>query len=63
MIEEQLAESLKRSRADEEAQRQEVERANKSRKTEGEISSAKERYLARKRAAEEEKKKAAMQGS
>ncbi|KAI5465596.1 coiled-coil domain-containing protein 55-domain containing protein [Mariannaea sp. PMI_226] len=60
MIEEQLAESLKRSREDEEAQRQEVERANKSRKTEGEISSAKERYLARKRAAEEEKKKAAM---
>ncbi|KAH6896549.1 coiled-coil domain-containing protein 55-domain containing protein [Thelonectria olida] len=63
MLEEQLEQSLKRSREDEEAQRQEVERANKSRKTEGEISSAKERYLARKRAAEEEKKKAAAQGN
>ena len=56
MLEEQLEESLKRSREAEEAQREEVERASKSRKTEGEISSAKERYLARKRAAEEAKK-------
>ncbi|KAF4444569.1 coiled-coil domain-containing 55 [Fusarium acutatum] len=58
MIEEQLEQSMKRSRDDEAAQREEVERASKSRKTEGEISSAKERYLARKRAAEEAKKAA-----
>ena len=56
MLEDQLEESLKRSREQEAAQREEVERASKSRKTEGEISSAKERYLARKRAAEEAKK-------
>ncbi|POR37221.1 Nuclear speckle splicing regulatory protein 1-like protein [Tolypocladium paradoxum] len=57
MMEEQLELSMKRSRETKEAQRQEVERAAKSRKTEGEISSAKERYLARKRAAEEAKSK------
>lgn len=56
MLAEQLEQSMKRSREDDEAQRQEVERLAKSRKTEGEISSAKERYLARKRAAEEAKK-------
>lgn len=56
---EQLEQSMKRSREDAGAQRQEAERSAKSRKTEGEISSAKERYLARKRAAEEEKKGAA----
>ncbi|KAK5990062.1 hypothetical protein PT974_08325 [Cladobotryum mycophilum] len=59
MLEEQLEQSLKRSRTEEEEKKEEVERAAKSRKTEGEISSAKERYLARKKAAEEEKKKAA----
>ncbi|UPK90674.1 hypothetical protein LCI18_001609 [Fusarium solani-melongenae] len=59
MLAEQLEQSMKRSREEEASQREEVERAAKSRKTEGEISSAKERYLARKRAAEEEKKKAA----
>ncbi|KAL7901021.1 coiled-coil domain-protein 55 domain-containing protein [Trichoderma sp. SZMC 28014] len=59
MLADQLEASLKRSREATEAQREEVERAAKTRKTEGEISSAKERYLARKRAAEEEKKKAA----
>ncbi|KAI1027171.1 hypothetical protein LB504_007689 [Fusarium proliferatum] len=58
MIEEQLELSMKRSRDEEAAQREEAERASKSRKTEGEISSAKERYLARKRAAEEAKKAA-----
>ncbi|KAF5690057.1 coiled-coil domain-containing protein [Fusarium circinatum] len=58
MIEEQLEQSMKRSRDEEAAQREEAERASKSRKTEGEISSAKERYLARKRAAEEAKKAA-----
>ncbi|KAF4466839.1 coiled-coil domain-containing 55 [Fusarium albosuccineum] len=59
MMAEQLEQSLKRSREEEATQREEVERAAKSRKTEGEISSAKERYLARKKAAEEEKKKKA----
>ncbi|UKZ51951.1 hypothetical protein TrVGV298_005718 [Trichoderma virens] len=59
MLAEQLEVSLKRSREAEEAKREEVERAAKTRKTEGEISGAKERYLARKRAAEEEKRKAA----
>ncbi|KFA68836.1 hypothetical protein S40285_01208 [Stachybotrys chlorohalonatus IBT 40285] len=58
MLAEQLEQSMKRSREEEEAQRQEVERATKSRKTEGEISSARERYLARKKAAEEAKRNA-----
>ncbi|KAF5012605.1 hypothetical protein FDECE_1338 [Fusarium decemcellulare] len=62
MLAEQLEQSLKRSREEEATQREEVERAAKSRKTEGEISSAKERYLARKKAAEEEKKKKAAGG-
>ncbi|KAL7789918.1 coiled-coil domain-protein 55 domain-containing protein [Trichoderma ceciliae] len=59
MLAEQLEASLKRSREAEEAKREDAERAAKTRKTDGEISSAKERYLARKRAAaeEEEKKK------
>ncbi|KAI1324885.1 hypothetical protein F5Y16DRAFT_379833 [Xylariaceae sp. FL0255] len=57
MLEAQLEQSLKRSIQEEEEERQKVERAAKSRKTEGDISSAKERYLARKKAAEEEKKK------
>ncbi len=56
MMEEQLEQSMKRALEEEESQKQEVERAAKSRKTDGEISSAKERYLARKRAAEEAKK-------
>ncbi|KAK7923290.1 coiled-coil domain-containing protein 55-domain containing protein [Apiospora marii] len=51
MMEAQLEESLKRSREHEAEEREKVERAAKSRKTEGEISSAKERYLARKAAA------------
>lgn len=59
MLAEQLEQASKRSREAAESQRDESERAAKSRKTKGEISSAKERYLARKRAAEEEKKKAA----
>ncbi|KAF1731834.1 Nuclear speckle splicing regulatory protein 1 [Beauveria bassiana] len=56
MMEEQLEQSMKRAYDDEEIKKQELERASKSRKTEGEISSAKERYLARKRAADEAKK-------
>lgn len=59
MLAEQLEASLKRTREVEEVKREEAERAAKTRKTEGEIMGAKERYLARKRAAEEEKKKAA----
>ncbi|KAM0334243.1 hypothetical protein ACHAQA_001265 [Verticillium albo-atrum] len=59
MLEQQLAESLKRSREEEEQEREKIESSSKSRKTEGEISSAKERYLARKREAEEAKKKKA----
>jgi len=56
MLEAQLAETLKRSREEEEAEKAKIELVVKSRKTEAEISSAKERYLARKRAAEEAKK-------
>ncbi|CAI4217942.1 unnamed protein product [Parascedosporium putredinis] len=59
MLEEQLAESLKRSREEEEEERQKtVEKLTKSTKTDTDISSARERYLARKRQMEEEKKKA-----
>ncbi|KAL5604473.1 hypothetical protein BROUX41_002442 [Berkeleyomyces rouxiae] len=57
MIEEQLAESLKRAREEEEQERQKIEAMTKSRKTSSDVSSAKERYLARKRAAEEAKNK------
>ncbi|KXH30780.1 coiled-coil domain-containing protein 55 [Colletotrichum simmondsii] len=57
MLEAQLEAALKRSREEEDAEREKVERVTKTRKTEGEISSAKERYLARKREAEEAKKK------
>ncbi|KAI1118019.1 hypothetical protein F5Y14DRAFT_400855 [Nemania sp. NC0429] len=57
MIEAQLEQTLKRSLEQEQEEQQKVERAAKSRKTESDISSAKERYLARKKQAEEEKKK------
>ena len=56
MLEAQLEETLKRSREEEEKEREKVELVAKSRKTEADISSAKERYLARKKAAEEAKK-------
>ncbi|KAB5558478.1 coiled-coil domain-containing protein 55 [Coniochaeta sp. 2T2.1] len=56
MLETQLEESLKRAREEEEEEKKKVELVAKSRKTEADISSAKERYLARKRAAEEAKK-------
>ncbi|KAK8202179.1 hypothetical protein M8818_005705 [Zalaria obscura] len=56
LMEQQLAESAKRAADDEAEERRKLEHAAKSRKTETEISSAKERYLARKRAAELEKK-------
>ncbi|KAI1417587.1 coiled-coil domain-containing protein 55-domain containing protein [Hypoxylon sp. FL1857] len=63
MLEAQLEQSLKRSMQEEEEERQKVERASKSRKTESDVSSARERYLARKREAEEAKKKAAAEKS
>lgn len=56
MLEAQLEQALKRSREEEEEERKKVELESKSRKTATDISSAKERYLARKRAAEEAKK-------
>ncbi|KAI7787944.1 coiled-coil domain-containing protein 55 [Diaporthe eres] len=62
MLEEQLEQSLKRAREEEEEERKKVEQETKSRKTESDISSAKERYLARKRAAEEAKKNAPQDG-
>ncbi|KAK4962340.1 hypothetical protein LTR28_004522, partial [Elasticomyces elasticus] len=51
MMEEQLAEAQKRAAEDEAEELAKRERAAKSRKTETEIGSAKERYLARKAAA------------
>ncbi|KAH8805573.1 putative nuclear speckle splicing regulatory protein 1 like protein [Xylogone sp. PMI_703] len=56
MLEAQLEQMTKRALEQEDDERQKIERASKSRKTEGEIMSAKERYLARKREAEEAKK-------
>jgi hypothetical protein len=56
MIEEQLATAAKRAADDEAEEQRKLEHASKSRKTEVDIGSAKERYLARKRAAEEAKK-------
>lgn len=57
MMEAQLEQATKRALEDEEEERQKIERASKSRKTEGDIMNAKERYLARKREAEEAKKR------
>ncbi|KAK4165429.1 coiled-coil domain-containing protein 55-domain containing protein [Cladorrhinum sp. PSN259] len=62
MLEAQLEETLKRSRQEETEETAKIEMATKSRKTEADISSAKERYLARKRAAEEAKKNGASEG-
>lgn len=62
MLEAQLEETLKRSRQEAEEETAKVELASKSRKTAADISSAKERYLARKRAAEEAKKNGTVEG-
>lgn len=62
MLEAQLEQSLKRAREEEEEDKAKIEVVAKSRKTEAEISSAKERFLARKKAAEEAKKKEAAEG-
>lgn len=56
MLEDQLAAAAKKAADDEKAEREALETANKRRVTEKDVSSAKERYLARKRAAEQEKK-------
>lgn len=56
MMEAQLEQALKRTRDEEDEERKKIEEESKSRKTTADISSAKERYLARKRAAEEAKK-------
>ncbi|MCJ1364903.1 hypothetical protein MMC16_004020 [Acarospora aff. strigata] len=55
MLEAQLEQVTKRAADDEEDQKRELERAAKSRKTDGEISGARERYLQRKREAAAEK--------
>ncbi|CAK7238703.1 MAG: hypothetical protein STHCBS139747_000121 [Sporothrix thermara] len=62
MLAAQYEQALKRSREEEDEQIKAAEEAAKSRKTTADISSAKERYLARKRA-EAEAKKAAVSGS
>lgn len=62
MLEAQLEETLKRSRQEEAEETAKIELVSKSRKTEADISSAKERYLARKRAAEEAKKNGLAEG-
>ncbi|KAI6358323.1 hypothetical protein MCOR25_007365 [Pyricularia grisea] len=56
MMEAQYEQALKRSREEAEEERKKIELVSKSRKTESDISSAKERYLARKRAEAEAKK-------
>ena len=56
MMEAQLEQATKHALEEEEEERQKIERASKSRKTEADVSSAKERYLARKREAAEAKK-------
>lgn len=62
MLEAQLEETLKRSRQEEEEEAARIQLASKSRKTAADISSARERYLARKRAAEEAKKNGLAEG-
>lgn len=57
MMEAQLEAVSKRAFEEEEEDRLNIEQAAKSRKTEAEITSAKERYLARKKEAEEAKKR------
>lgn len=55
LMEEQLAERLKRQREEEEEERAKLERAAKSTKTATDVNDAKARYLARKAAKEKEK--------
>ena len=57
MIEEQLLQSQKRQLEEEDKSKEELARQTKSRKTETDVLSAKERYLQRKAAAAAEKKK------
>ncbi|CZT53309.1 uncharacterized protein RSE6_14794 [Rhynchosporium secalis] len=57
MMEAQLEQATKRALEQEDEDKETLERASKSRKTESDIMSAKERYLARKKEAEEAKKR------
>ena len=57
LVEEQLAQAAKRAVEEETEEQTKLVRATKSKKTEGEISGARERYLRRKAEAEAEKKK------
>lgn len=57
MMEAQLEQATKRALEQDEEEQAKVERAAKSQKTEGDIMGAKERYLARKREAEQAKKR------
>lgn len=57
MMEAQLEQATKRALEADQEEQEKIERAAKSRKTEGDIMSAKERYLARKKEAEEAKKR------
>ena len=57
MLETQLLEASKRAAEDEDGKTDAIQRATKSRKTDGELEGAKERYLRRKREAEEAKKR------
>lgn len=59
IVETQIQQAHKRAREEEEEERKKIESVSKSRKTKDEIMGAKERYLQRKREAEEAKKKAA----
>ncbi len=51
LVEQQLEQAVKRAAEEEDEEQKKIERAAKSRKTEGEISSARERYLQRKKEA------------
>ena len=59
MMAEQYEQTMKRTRDEEQQERERIELAAKSQKTGADISSAKERYLARKKAEAEAKKGAA----
>ncbi|KAG9694767.1 hypothetical protein KCU95_g5176, partial [Aureobasidium melanogenum] len=60
MMEQQLEESRKRAFEADKEEQERLEKASKSKKTESDISSARERFLARKREKEEAAKKAAL---
>ncbi|KAG9722829.1 hypothetical protein KCU73_g13872, partial [Aureobasidium melanogenum] len=59
MMEQQLEESRKRALEADKEEQERLEKASKSKKTDSDISSARERFLARKREKEEAAKKKA----